>query len=273
MGKTLKRGRTGRTARRGSKTSGPPTLKKKVKRKSPPSRNGSAGQIVRLPEHAADHVGPGLADLLCAYRYAEELKLDAWEFGIDAADLKKQGVREIDLHWFVAKEYVLCGRMPRNRSARPKLLTEAHLTKGISVILTKSGAEYAAAVLRERKKQTQASAPHEGNGQSLPIKPHWDRRRRTVTLGSVIIKELKRRADVQDLVYGSLEACGWEECIDDPLPPKGEQDRKRRLHNTVNNCNRNMRNPLIRFYTNGNGTGIRWEFVKQKKTRFTPVRH
>jgi hypothetical protein len=59
----------------------------------------------------------------------------------------------------------------------------------------------------------------------------------------------------------AFEEDRWPPVIDDPLPPKPEQDTKRRLHDTIKALNRNQHRDAIRFHGNGTGEGIRWELT------------
>jgi hypothetical protein len=45
------------------------------------------------------------------------------------------------------------------------------------------------------------------------------------------------------------------------LSPSPDVEPKRRLHDTINSLNRNQKNQLLRFFGDGSGTGIRWEFA------------
>ena len=77
-----------------------------------------------------------------------------------------------------------------------------------------------------------------------------------------IVKRFKWQAVNQELVLGAFQEDGWPAVIDDPLPPKPEQDSKRRLHDTIKALNRNQLHKAIRFHGNGTGEGIRWSLVE-----------
>jgi hypothetical protein len=91
--------------------------------------------------------------------------------------------------------------------------------------------------------------------------PHWDKAARILRAGERIIKQFKQPAEAQERILDALEELAWQPVIDDPLPRQSNQDPKQRLHHTINNLNRNQRNRLIRFFGNGTGQCICWEWV------------
>jgi hypothetical protein len=84
-------------------------------------------------------------------------------------------------------------------------------------------------------------------------------------LGYVVVKQYKVPAANQERVLAAFEEEGWPVHVDDPLPPSGELDPKRRLHDTINSLNRNQKSGLIRFLGDGSGEGIRWELVAEPR--------
>ena len=91
------------------------------------------------------------------------------------------------------------------------------------------------------------------------IIPKWDAPRQELRLGRYLIKQFKLPADRQNTVLCTFEEEKWPPRIDDPLPGSSAEDRKRRLHNTINALNRNQIHPWIHFLGDGRGQGIRWE--------------
>jgi hypothetical protein len=75
------------------------------------------------------------------------------------------------------------------------------------------------------------------------------------------VKLFKVPAINQEAVLAAFEEEEWPPRIDDPLSPRGEQNPKRRLHDTITALNRNQKAPLIRFFGDGSGQGVRWEFT------------
>jgi hypothetical protein len=86
----------------------------------------------------------------------------------------------------------------------------------------------------------------------------------------VVVKDFQQPAPSQKAALWAFEEEGWKRTMDDPLPPEPGLDRKRRLHDTVNNLNRNQRVPLLKFSCCRCGEGLRWEWngtPKPKKKR------
>ena len=81
-----------------------------------------------------------------------------------------------------------------------------------------------------------------------------------------LVKDLKPRAPDQDTILSSFEELGWQERIDDPLPPKpGGRNPKLRLRDAIHRLNQHQRHPGIRFRGDYTGQGIRWEFEDEQE--------
>ena len=70
------------------------------------------------------------------------------------------------------------------------------------------------------------------------------------------------RSPNQEAVLEVFQEEGWPRRIDDPLPPLAEQDPKYRLHFTIRRLNQSQEHCLIRFFGDGTGEGVCWEFVE-----------
>lgn len=92
--------------------------------------------------------------------------------------------------------------------------------------------------------------------------PHWDGRKYDLWAGPNLVKRFRRRAPNQMRVLDAFERNGWPEMIDDPLPEdRYDVDPKQRLHNTIKDLNRSLRETVIHFCGDGTGTGVIWERV------------
>src|SRR5262249_20753115 len=89
--------------------------------------------------------------------------------------------------------------------------------------------------------------------------PSWDRDRRELRLGGVLVKRFKAPAPNQEAILAAFEEEGWPPRIDDPISPQLSQDPKHRLHDTINALNRHQKNRLVGFLGDGSGEGVRWE--------------
>lgn len=85
-------------------------------------------------------------------------------------------------------------------------------------------------------------------------------------MGGVVVKQFKVPAPNQELILAAFQEEGWPVHIDDPLPPRAEQDTKRRLHETITSLNRHQRVRLVRFMGDGTGQGVRWELIPTSKS-------
>ncbi len=95
-----------------------------------------------------------------------------------------------------------------------------------------------------------------------PPLPHWDEQRRILRVGQHAVKHFRRPSPNQEAILAAFEEEGWPRRIDDPLPPHGEQPTKCRLHDTIKWLNRHHQPRLIRFFGDGTGEGVYWEFLR-----------
>jgi hypothetical protein len=89
--------------------------------------------------------------------------------------------------------------------------------------------------------------------------PIWDRGRRELRIGRILIKRFCVPAENQEIVLSAFQEEAWPAHIDDPLPPAKEIDPKRRLHATIQRLNCNQKARLLHFHGDGYGRGICWE--------------
>ena len=89
--------------------------------------------------------------------------------------------------------------------------------------------------------------------------PRWEGDDCTLYLGDQIVKRFKRPSPNQEIILATFEEEGWPSRIDDPLPPVGDIDPKRRLHDSIKWLNRNQEMRLLHFSGDGSGEGVRWE--------------
>jgi hypothetical protein len=75
----------------------------------------------------------------------------------------------------------------------------------------------------------------------------------------MLVKQFRLPALNQELILAAFEEEAWPPHIDDPLPNALGQDPKQRLHDTIKRLNRHQVNRLIRFRSDGTGSGIIWE--------------
>jgi hypothetical protein len=103
--------------------------------------------------------------------------------------------------------------------------------------------------------------------------PRWECESRALYLGSQVVKRYRRPLPTnQEIILMAFQEEGWPCRIDDPLPPRAELDPKYRLHFTIQCLNQRQQPHLIRFFGDGTGEGVCWEFFKAlSPSRAQPV--
>jgi hypothetical protein len=221
-----------------------------------------------------------LSVLLEAHDYAQDLRLDSWDFAVELSALRPLGLTNSDCRWLAGKGLVECGfelTLAGDERRSFRQCTNLKLTKRTCLVLTSAGVvaaggEAPVEVRREQASTVVDSADRSAHrpgsfpeliaaGSISEPKPTWDRDRQQLRLGKVIVKQFKVPAANQEVVLAAFQEEDWPVRIDDPLSPKPDQDPKRRLHDTINSLNRNQKRPLVRFLGDGSGQDVRWEFV------------
>jgi hypothetical protein len=93
------------------------------------------------------------------------------------------------------------------------------------------------------------------------LKPHWDRQRRELRFGPVVLKQFRKTSPNQERLLAAFEESGWPEGIEDPLPPIGRGSPVPRLHDTLRRLNDTLQQPLIRFDRDPAGQRVTWRYV------------
>jgi hypothetical protein len=229
----------------------------------------------------APRIQAALVQLLEAYRYAQDVHRDVWDFAVEIGRLSALCLTPSDLRWLVCKGYVEHAREvtqpgEEGRAFRPA--GSLTFCKRSCFVLTESGLGYVAgggihALSRNAGDGTgnspSASPTSTGpNGQNdgrsvlANRKPVWDGEHKELRVAQWIVKRFRWRAPNQELLLAVFEEEGWPHRIDDPLPRMPEQDPRRRLHDTIKCLNRNQQNRLIRFHGDGTGEGVLWELIE-----------
>lgn len=233
-----------------------------------------------LPNHVKD----AFPALLRAIRYADQLGTDPWEFAVEISQLTALGLTPNDFRWLVRsgmvmhrREVTLAGENGRQFQAAGDLTYCQHSC----FVLTKSGVELAlqiqqeAGVLtivdsdqntplasRHRVQEVSRNGCVKNDAEINPCVPTWDSERRELRFDRAIVKHFKWIAINQQAVLGAFEDDGWPPRIDDPLPPRDDQDPKRRLADTIKCLNRKQRHAVLHFRGDGTGEGVIWELVE-----------
>ncbi|MEX0711496.1 MAG: hypothetical protein WD278_04060 [Pirellulales bacterium] len=196
--------------------------------------------------------------LIEARDLARDAEADIWSFAVEAEELRRRGATTPELRWLVQKNYA-CHRDEKTTRAKSRCFRPAPplvFSDRTCFVLTDQGAAAAArgGIMDFGRPATGIVQPE----QELVL-PDWDRRRRTLFLGGVIVKQFRRYAPDQWLLLDAFAEELWVMSIDDPLPPHPGIDPVRRLHDTISNLNRNQINPLIRFHAEAVLRRVHWE--------------
>lgn len=220
-------------------------------------------------ENHVSKLDPAFLALLEAYDCAEDTGCDRWEFAIAIRRFRELGLSETDLRWLVRKGYVDHAKdITRLEDDGREFQPTANLTfcKKTCFALTDAGVSKARSLTKaptDLSRPVDVAVHRNGNTASFSV-PNWDAATRELRIEGRIIKRFKWQAVNQELVLSAFQEDGWPTVIDDPLPPKPDQDAKRRLHDTIKALNRNHEHAALRFHGNGTGEGVRWECIDRK---------
>jgi hypothetical protein len=92
--------------------------------------------------------------------------------------------------------------------------------------------------------------------------PQWDSVRRVLSVNGRTIKHFRVPSRNQEAVLVAFEEEGWPQRIDDPLPFRAGLNAKYRLHFTIRRLNHGGKQQLIRFFGDGTGEGVCWEWTE-----------
>jgi hypothetical protein len=198
-----------------------------------------------------------ISTLLDAHEYAEDTSSSRWDFAVPIAQLRENDVNDTDLRWLVKKGIVdhSCEITPKGKNGR-QFRPTGDLTFCIRSCFVLTDLGVRTARKRLNSLQNAGSSPQPTRPISRPL---WVAAIRELSIDGKLVKRFKWQAVNQETVLSAFQEDGWPRVIDDPLPPKPQQDSKRRLHDTIKALNRNQNK--MRFHGNGTGQGIRWEVI------------
>lgn len=209
----------------------------------------------------------GLHLLAQAQRYVELDALPREQFAVKSRELAERGLSECDLTWLLSQELVqhfveLTLADDSQRRFRPGGVV---LGACSCFLLTAEGCGF----LQEfyGPAPTASPTPSARERPILPLPaaanepeiPHWDADRQELTYLGRLVKRYRLPSPNQTAILSAFAEEGWPARIDDPLSPHGDQDPKRRLHDTIRNLNRAQSFSLLRFVGDGSGQGVLWE--------------
>lgn len=210
-----------------------------------------------------EKLNEGLQALHEAFRYAQDVGSELWDFAVSMPRLEQLGFTPSDLRWLTlkglaehAREVTVQG--DDGRQFRPTgNLTFCECT---CVVLTHFGASLIGSQLNKQSiPSCGISTPDAYVQLAEKSKPEWDPQSRRLSFNGAEVKRFKWPAANQEAVLCAFQEEDWPERIDDPLHPHPDQDTKRRLADTIKCLNRKQVNELIHFRGDGTGEGVTWE--------------
>jgi hypothetical protein len=201
---------------------------------------------------------PALSLLRDALAAANSLAFAAWEFAIEADQLRAVGLTVTDLRWLLCQGYVEHAQeQTRHGSTRRSFRRLEHLgiPAGCCFVLTAKGCQ---AVLCQAAEPGSAACLVGSCPSSLVDLPYWDAKLHQLYWRGCLVKEFRLPAPNQEAILAAFEEERWPARIDDPLPGIVDLDPKVRLHDAIKGLNRCQSQRLLRFRGDGTGKGIVW---------------
>ncbi len=210
-------------------------------------------------------------------------KVDAWQFAVEIGRLLAHGLETIDLRWLARMGYLQHAReVTRTRDAERRFATTRNdaFTDATCFVATEQGLlivegqgaapdiiPFTAAApdpsLRVGAPTRFVGAPrHAAKQNGKDRVPRWDRERRALLLGELVVKRFRLRSPNQEAVLDAFEEEGWPWRVYDPLSPHANHCAKQRLHWTISRLNRSQENNLIRFFSDGSAEAFCWELTQ-----------
>ena len=203
-----------------------------------------------------------LSLLFEAHRFARDCGTDEWQFAIEISLLRQLRLTRNDVRWLLSKQLA---------DVALEITVHGESERVFRHDVTRLFSPRSCFILTERGRATAARCVP-GNElscdsfdklciRSMECTPNWDSDRQTLRFGDLVIKQFKVPAANQEAVLAAFQEEQWPPRIDDPIPRRGDQSPKRRLHDTINSLNRNQKAKVIRFLGDGSGEGVRWELL------------
>lgn len=185
---------------------------------------------------------------------------DPWDFAVELPQLSEFGVGTHTLRTMICRQWITHMReVPNASENRRKFEAESDLVLSprSCFVLTQKGFDIAQKLDSSGKTMTDNahSDPNNPDRREYPT-PCWDREKRELRIGDVVVKRFKWPAENQEQVLDAFEEEGWPTRIDDPLVPHPKICPKRRLHDTLKCLNRKQLNDFIKFRGDGTGQGV-----------------
>jgi hypothetical protein len=156
-------------------------------------------------------------------------------------------------------EHLRFDRRTHGGTKRWSLVNSALFDKSSALALTARGATFAAEFLsvsltgNETEKRTARDTLITGR-----LTPRY--KKNEFSWGCHLLKHFTQQALSQRLLLEAFEEDGWSDRNDNPFTGGGSVKPKARLHDTIQSLNHYQKKKLIRFYGDGTGQAVGWEY-------------
>ncbi len=223
---------------------------------------------VLVPAAFSEPVRLAFAQLVEVHELARSSGRNDSDFAAEITSLTELGISGSVLRWLVCRGYAKCLREVTeagDKQRRFEPVDNLSLNPQSCFVLSRKGLLFARAAVALGDAGSKVTHGNGDSGdaarQNSGPAPCWDARRRELRLSRKLLKRFRVPAPNQETILAAFEEEGWPNCIDDPLPPKGDLSPQRRLHDTIKALNRKhcQKPPLIHFLGNGTGKNVVWE--------------
>lgn len=203
---------------------------------------------------------------------AKDANLDPWLLATEKDSLLACGCTVAHLRLLTLAELVLHAEETQSPAASVRTFAPATpLIFGLRscFILSPKGSEVLDAQQKRKGHAVDQRrvAPEENQVNPRPL---WDSEARELRVGTRILKRFTRPAPVTELVLSAFQETNWPPYLDDPLPVSRGIVPAERLREAIRRLNRSQSPRMLRFSSNGLGSGMRWEWVARETDQEKP---
>ena len=224
-----------------------------------------------MPPALSAPVRLAFAQLLEVHELARASGRKDSDFAAEIASLTELGISGSVLRWLVCRGYAKCLRevtQTGDKERRFEPVDNLSLNSQSCFVLSRKGMLFARrgagdAGRKPMRGRRRRANGHSGDSRAATQRPcaALGRQAARVSACAETAEAFPRAGPNQETILAAFQEEGWPNCIDDPLPPKGDLSPQRRLHDTIKALNRKHRQkpPLIHFLGNGTGKNVVWE--------------
>lgn len=183
--------------------------------------------------------------------YSTDLGASPWEFAMALNETRDMNIRDVDLRWMLLRGWIehRCDNYPQEGALQNADRIEFSCDSRF--VIASSGIGILARTEISTRSLEKAM-------------PTWDSQRHELCLQGQVVKRFRWPACNQEMILSAFQEEQWPSRIDDPLPIKSAEP-KRRLSDTIKCLNRNQKSNLIRFRGDGTGEGVLWDVVTNSR--------